>query len=335
MPKTPESPITVSISSSDRKGSHPVQRAADLAFTILVDTYPVVAQFEDRLISTVTFADRGAKLQRRVENKPRRRIWLYRHLNEAGLSGDELDKIFYSQAQGDDFYTDVDKGEILLPKSTLDGITRGAEPLQKVMANSLAEYLVYENIRLLAQKSEPRPQEDPYTFMWRFMMLEHMAKPFFAERGAKLKGKKQETFYEHEGGVRSLLGSGSVFRDEVRYFAVGGKVVCVMKDNPVNIFEFALGGEFDYGVISALQRPVHEKILKANPVTDNSFAHILRPGPNALEERAVQILEVMGLSSGQDRLSAYMDHLLPELYLNCSDYRLNPFNYASLMPNEV
>lgn len=98
MPKTPESSISISISPSDRKGSHPVQKAADLAYTMLVDTYPVVARFKDRLISTVTFADRGAKLQRRVENKPRGRIWLYQHLNKAGLSGDELDKIFYSQA---------------------------------------------------------------------------------------------------------------------------------------------------------------------------------------------------------------------------------------------
>lgn len=202
------------------------------------------------------------------------------------------------------------------------------------MANSLAEYLVYENIRLLAQKSEPRPQEDPYAFMWRFMMLEHMAKPFFAERGAKLKGIKQEKFYESQDKVRSLLDRINYIKNEVRYYAVGGKVVCVMRYNPVNTYEFALGGEFDYGVISALQRPVHEKILKANPVTDNSFAHILRPGPNALEERAVQILEVMGLSSGQDRLNAYMNHLLPELYLDCSDTRLDPFNYASLMSED-
>lgn len=330
MPLKPEAPVSIPIFASDQEGNHPVQTAARRAADILVGTYPALSPHKDKFLSRVTFTDKGTLRRRKIEDKPKKSIHMYQRLKQAGLGEDELDKVFYDAGQVEGFYTDYARGETFVPKSALDAITRGAAPLRGVLLNSLAGYLVSESVRHLAYRLGARQQEDPHRYMWRFMMQSQIADPFFAERGAKLKGNKQEQFHLAQTDARSLLGKDT--RDEVRYYAVGGRVICVMAGNPLNVYEFSLGSDFDQGIVNILERPVYQEILAANPV-NSPLADVLRPRRILNEQKTARLLEILGLS-GDELMDAYIRSHIPELYIDSNDPRLNPFDYAELMPED-
>lgn len=333
MANRPEVPVTISISAVSEQETHPVRVTARRAKDALLLAYPQLLPHEDLFVSEITFVGKDVIKTQRIKEKPRERIWLYQHLKAAGLGGDELDGIFYNAMLGDELHTDFLESRTYVPRKVLDGITGGNRLLQETCMNSLAGYLVHQNISLVAHKLDPRLQDDPYVDLWRFMMRRHVSDPFFTERGAKLKGQKQEKFYQYQGGVNSILGRGSVIRDEVRYFAVGARVVCVMKDNHVHIFEFALGRDFDYGVASVLGKPVHQKIVDENSTDPVTKKDLFRPRYESIDMSTARILEILGLS-GVELMDAYINSRVPQLYMDCDDSRLDPFDYASLMPED-